>query len=174
MTDGVVTLRRWRAGDADLALRIVLESMDHLRPWMVWAEGYDARAAAEFVATCERNWTSGQTFDYQIVVSDVVVGCASLMRRGDPRGMETGYWLHPAHTGHGYATTAAKALTDEAFRLSTVDSVEIVHEIENHPSEAVPRRLGFTRIGEAKMATPPPVSKDGIGVVWRLERVTAA
>ena len=39
LTHGQVTLRRWHAGDAPVVLRLVTESLEHLRPWMAWAAG---------------------------------------------------------------------------------------------------------------------------------------
>lgn len=33
-----MALRRWRSGDARLCLRLVTESIEHLRPWMPWAK----------------------------------------------------------------------------------------------------------------------------------------
>jgi ribosomal-protein-serine acetyltransferase len=40
ITRGPVTLRRWREDDLDALYRAVIESLDHLRPWMPWAAEY--------------------------------------------------------------------------------------------------------------------------------------
>jgi RimJ/RimL family protein N-acetyltransferase len=40
-----------------------------------------------------------------------VIGSSGLMRRIGPGGLDIGYWLHPAWTGKGLATTAVAALT---------------------------------------------------------------
>ena len=46
ITDGQVTLRRYREEDLDGLLRAVTESLDHLRPWMPWAANYTRQSAA--------------------------------------------------------------------------------------------------------------------------------
>lgn len=162
--DGV-TLRRWRATDAELVDRLVRESLDHLAPWMPWATaGYDRAAAAEFLTRSAARWQRGQEFDYAIVTQDGdVAGSCGLMARAGPGGLEIGYWLHRAHVGKGLATRAVAALTAEAFRVGA-DRVEIVHEPANTASGAIPRRLGYTEVGRRRGGD------DRTYVVWRLER----
>ena len=41
-----VTLRRFRAEDADALFGAVTESLDELRPWMPWAAGYSRASTA--------------------------------------------------------------------------------------------------------------------------------
>lgn len=48
------------------------------------------------------------------------------MARIGPGGLETGYWVHQAHTRRGLATAAAAALTDAALALPGIDRVEIL------------------------------------------------
>jgi hypothetical protein len=48
LTGGQVTLRRWRAADADTVYQVVLQSLEHLLPWMPWASGYGHDDAARF------------------------------------------------------------------------------------------------------------------------------
>jgi RimJ/RimL family protein N-acetyltransferase len=54
------------------------------------------------------------------------------------------YWaLHPAHRGQGYATEAARALIDFAFRRLNLQRIVATTEYENLASQAVMRRLGM-------------------------------
>ena len=63
-----VELRRWRSSDADLVYRLVSESLEHLRPWMPWANSdYGLAEANEYVQRCEADWASGTAFNYLIV-----------------------------------------------------------------------------------------------------------
>ena len=48
LSSGDVTLRRWRADDADLACRLVTGTIEHLRPFMPWAQ---RRAAPPFASS---------------------------------------------------------------------------------------------------------------------------
>jgi RimJ/RimL family protein N-acetyltransferase len=171
LTSGQVTLRRWRAADAPAVYQVVMESLEHLRPWMPWANGYSRDDAVRFTTQSEQDWDAGVAYQYAITTNDAVVGSCGLMRRIGPGGLEIGYWLHPACTGRGLVTAAVAALVGEAFALPDNDRVEIVHGAANIASGGVPRRLGFTEIerrARAQGAVAP--GEVGIEVVWRLTR----
>jgi RimJ/RimL family protein N-acetyltransferase len=171
LTSGQVALRRWRAADADTVYQVVMQSLEHLLPWMPWASGYRRNDAVRFTAQSEQDWESGVAYQYAITTDDAVIGSCGLMRRIGPGGLEIGYWLHPAYTGRGLATAAAAALVRQAFALPDIDRVEIVHDEANTASGGVPRRLGFTEIERRtrpRGAVAP--GEVGIEVVWRLIR----
>jgi ribosomal-protein-serine acetyltransferase len=171
LTSGPVTLRRWRAADADAVYQVVMQSLEHLLPWMQWASGYRHDDAVRFTFQSEQDWESRVAYQYAITTDDAVIGSCGLMRRIGPGGLEIGYWLHPAYTGRGLATTATAALVGQAFALPDIDRVEIVHDQANTASGGIPRRLGFTEIQRrtrAQGALAP--GEVGIEVVWRLTR----
>ena len=167
--NGAVILRRHRADDLDAVLQAVTESIDHLRPWVPWAQGYGRESAAGFLAASAREWEDGTTYNYAITTAGVLAGGIGLMARIGPGGLEIGYWVHQAYTRRGLATAATAALVDQAFRLPGVDRVEIVHDELNVASGGVPRKLGFTEV-ERRPLDPPPAAGTGTGVVWRLVR----
>lgn len=169
--DGV-RLRRWRPSDVDLILRVVTESADHLTPWMSWATGFDRAGAADYLRRCDDDWRGGKAYNFAIVAAgDEVVGGCGLMARIGPGGLEIGYWLHPHHTGRGIATRAAAALTAEAFRIGA-ERVEIVTDVANVRSAAIPRRLGFVEIARRPTDQPPTPARRGVNIVWRLSAAT--
>lgn len=165
---GEVTLRRWRDTDATALHALVQESLDHLRPWMAWvSDGYSTDAATEFVTATADDWASGRAYNYAIFVSGRLAGAASLMARAGPGGLEIGYWLHPAYVGRGAATRAASLLADEAFRTGS-RRVEIVTDVANFRSAAIPRRLGFVEAERRSPQEPITPGEDGVDIVWRL------
>jgi len=172
LSSGPVQLRRWRPADADLCLRLVTESLDHLSPWMVWATpDYDPTATQAYLQRCEEDWADGTAFQYLILDDGAPAGSAGLMARIDPGGLEIGYWVHRAHTGRGVATTAAAALTEAALALPGIDHVEIHHDQLNVASERVPVKLGYTHVNtgpETRFDRAPADS--GISKVWRITR----
>jgi len=166
---GPLTLRRWRRDDEEAVYTAVIESQHHLRPWMPWAAGYSRETAAGFLAACDRDWESGDAYNYAMTVDGQVAGSCGLMARIGPGGLEIGYWVHQAYVRRGLATAAAAALADAAFALSGINHVEIVHDELNDASGAIPRKLGFTEIGSRSLGVKPEAGT-GIGIVWRLSR----
>ncbi|MER7946426.1 GNAT family N-acetyltransferase [Streptomyces sp. NPDC096079] len=171
LADGL-TLRAFDA-EADLTefFRVIEESVDHLRPWMPWIADHSFEETAAFLAGRAELWASGAQYSYAVVLDGAVVGSCGLHRLDDtPDGViEIGYWLHPAVTGRGLATRAARALVEQGFRLPGVTAVEIVHDVANHASAAVPARLGFTaHLRRPHEPTAP--AETGEDQVWRLER----
>ena len=169
---GPVTLRRFRADDLDILFQAVTESLDHLRPWLPWAADYTRPSAAEYLAHSVRSWADGSEYNYAIITDGALAGAVSLIARIGPGGLEIGYWVHRAYTRRGLATAASAALTEQAFRLPDVDRVEIVHDELNTASGGVPRKLGFTQVERRPLELRPPAG-NGVGVVWRLTRLTA-
>ena len=82
----------------------------------------------------------------------VRVGQAGLLRceiDGSPE-IEVGWWLAASAWGHGYATEAALALRDFAFRELGLDRLSIVLYAENVKSVAVAERIGGRYQGPAR------------------------
>ena len=76
LSHGQVSLRRRRRDDAAALLAAVMESQQHLRPWMPWADYYGEDRAAEYLRECEAQWASGDAFAYAIIAGDQIVGRA--------------------------------------------------------------------------------------------------
>jgi RimJ/RimL family protein N-acetyltransferase len=166
---GPVTLRRWTAADVDDQYRVVGESLSHIGPWMAWAtHGYSDADALRHVEHVQEEWAHGSGYGYAIRLGHgALVGGCGMSNRIGPGGLEIGYWLHRAHTGHGYITAAVAALAAEAFRIGA-DRVEIVHDVANLRSGAVPRRLGFTEVARRPPQEELSPGEAGEDVVWRL------
>jgi len=172
LSHGQVSLRRWRPEDAAELLAAVLASQEQLRPWMPWADSYDAGNAAEFLSDCQTQWASGADFAYAITIGDQIVGGAGLHDRIGPDGLEIGYWVHSGWTGRGVATDAAAALTEAALALPGIDKVEIHHDAANKASGRIPAKLGYVRLGERprrELSAPAP-GQTGTEVVWQVTR----
>ncbi len=168
---GAVILRRNRPGDAAAVARAVGESLDHLEPWMPWAQPGAAtvEAQAARIAEVEAGWQRGTDFVYVLRRpgdgDDVVIGIIGLHRRGGPRLMEIGYWTHVDHIGHGYMTAAAKATTDAVEALGDVDRVEIHTDEANFRSAAIPQKLGY-RLARVDVRRPEAPGETGRLQIW--------
>lgn len=63
------------------------------------------------------------------------------------------------------------SLVHEAFTLPDLDRVEILHDLANTRSGAVPRRLGFIEVERrARRRAAVSSGESGIEVVWRPAR----
>jgi RimJ/RimL family protein N-acetyltransferase len=73
------------------------------------------------------------------------IGQVGLLRQELPAGAdwEVGYLLHAAHWHNGYATEAALAVRDYAFRVLAPARVISLIRPENTPSQRVALRLGM-------------------------------
>lgn len=60
---------------------------------------------------------------------------------------EIGYWLLPSHRGQGVVSEAVRDLCHWAIRAREIHRIQIRCAVENHSSNAIPRRLGFTLEG---------------------------
>ena len=60
---------------------------------------------------------------------------------------EIGYWLLPAYRGKGIITHAVRYLCQWAVCKRNINRIQIRCAVENHPSNAIPKRLGFTLEG---------------------------
>lgn len=169
---GDLTLAAWRPADDRRALAAVVESLPELAPWMPWAtEAYDIAASRDYLRHTGVEWASGAGYTYALVETadpeGPVLGAVGLHRRIGPGAFEIGYWVRSSHTGRGYATRAAAALTRAAFALPGIDRVEIHHDVANPASGRVPERLGFTRFAMVAVPAQAP-SETGQQHHWRL------
>ena len=164
-------LRRWSAGDAHQLSAAVAESQEHLRPWMAWVadEPLTIVQRRELIIGFERDWRDGGDAVLGIFLDGRVVGGCGLHGRIARDGLELGYWIHPRFTRRGLATTAARLLTDGALALPRVTHVEIHHDKANVASAGVPRKLGFSLLGEFPDVVEAPAEM-GIECRWRMDR----
>ena len=164
-------LRRWRPADAEMQHRAVVESLEHLRPWMAWIadEPLPLGRRRQMLCDWERDRVRGGSVILGVFSQDHVAGGAGLHRRRGPGVLEIGYWTHPGFVRRGFATAVARLLTDAAFGVADIDEVEIRHDKANVASAGIPRRLGYELVAEAPATAVAPAGV-GIDCVWRVTR----
>jgi RimJ/RimL family protein N-acetyltransferase len=174
LADVGVVLRRYERDDLDALHTAIEESRAHLRPFMPWADGTRADTT-DFLAAAIDSWEAGTEFNYGIFDGGEVVGGCGLHARLRPGALEIGYWLRAWATGRGIVTAAAQALTDAAFALPDVESVEIHCDEANVRSAAVPRRLGYRldRIEDDQISAPGDLGRSMIWIKRRSSSTAA-
>lgn len=164
-------LRRWLPEDALALSGAVVESSEHLRPWMAWIaeEPLTIEQRRSMLIGFERDWLGGGDMVLGMFLDGRVVGGCGLHRRVARDGLEIGYWVHPHFTRRGLATTAAQLLTDAALTLPGITHVEIHHDKANVASAGVPRRLGFWLLVEVPDEMQAP-AESAVECQWRMDR----
>jgi ribosomal-protein-serine acetyltransferase len=168
-----LVLRRWTPDDLEIMAQAVRESVEHLRPWMPWVanEPLSVAGRRELIDEFERNWLAGGDVVMGVFVEGRVAGGCGLHHRIGPGGLEIGYWTHPSFLRRGIATSAARLLTDTAFRQTDITHVEIHHDKANVASAGIPHKLGFHFVREVADSPDAP-SEIGLSCEWRHTRET--
>ncbi len=159
-------LRAPSEADGPAMHRAVAASLPELRRWMVWAQqpldeaGYASNMAAAAEAFAERSelryliWDAG---------GRELLGSTGFhaLYWPVPRA-EIGYWIHSRHTGQGYASEAARALTEFGFGTLGFRRIEIRCDALNEASAHIARKLGY---GLDARLVNNAVASDGAGEV---------
>lgn len=134
-------------GEGPVLHNAILESFDHLKPWMPWATGESTLAGAEL--HCRRahaEFILRQNFVLSIYSRETgeLVGSTGFHNPNwDVPSLHIGYWIRAREEGKGYITEAVNALTRYAFEVIGVRRLEIRCNANNPRSLAVMLRLGF-------------------------------
>ena len=147
-------VRPYRETDAEEMFQAIVESREHLLPWMPFAAGYQSvDEAHEFVNRCIARWRLREDFIVGIwdVGSGRYVGSSGLHPRDwKIPAFEIGYWLRRDAEGHGYITETVRLLTEYAFTSLGARRVMIRCDARNTRSAAAARRAGFTLEGRLR------------------------
>ncbi|MFC9326090.1 GNAT family N-acetyltransferase [Kitasatospora sp. NPDC057015] len=168
LADGY-SLHRRSAAHAPALNALVRANLDHLRPWMPWADRAPRpEETLEMIHGGDRAWSAGSDYLYLLAPDAepaAVVGAFGLHDRIGPGVLEIGYWMDHGHTGRGLATSAAGALTAAALALPGIARTEIHCDEANLRSAAVPRRLGYRldRIADTPITVP---GETGRKMIW--------
>ncbi len=165
-------LRCWDPADAPLLKEAIDASLDHLRPWMPWAENEpeDLPAKVARLRRFRAEFDLGQNFIYGIFDREErrVLGGTGLHLRVGPGALEIGYWIRADEIDQGLATEVAAALTRVAFEVEQVNRVEIRCDPANVRSAAVPRKLGFVHEATLRGNSPRADGTYRDTMVWAL------
>jgi len=129
---------------------------------------YGEAEARAFIARSAQPQAAGATYALTLVDSGAFIGCAGL--QATERGLELGYWIGQPYWSKGYATEAAHALVDLAFRATDIQALHVSCRVVNPASRRVIHKCGFQYAGQGMMdslaAGRAPVER------YRLDRKT--
>jgi len=175
LADGI-TLRWFNVDDADAIARAVCESLDHLKPWMPWADAQSADAEFQRGRLQNQPQQRARAEEWQYGIFDAdgeraLLGSIGLMTRRGPGTLEIGYWLHVDAGRRGVATNAARALTDVGMQMRDIDRMLITCDEANARSAAIPARLGY-KLERVEQRQPEAPGESGRLQLWVLRTRT--
>lgn len=121
-TDRLV-IRSYELDDVDAVFRAIDSCRDELLPWMVWVrtQHLEPASTAQYIAAQIMNTRRPETWDgiglgvFLKETGEYIGGSGVHDVRRDTASCETGYWIHTAHTGRGYATEVCRRAIDWAL-----------------------------------------------------------
>jgi len=106
---------------------------------------YGQREARSFIRAVAEG-QAGTAYALTLADSGAFIGGAGLNPK--EQGLELGYWVGEPHWGKGYATEAAHALIDLAFRATSIDRLHASCRVQNEGSRRVIHKCGFQYAGQ--------------------------
>lgn len=167
-----LTIRRYVMSDVALLHGAIVESTEHLRPWMAWIsfEPLVLTDRTQLMENWRRQWDNCEDFLMGVFDEGELVASTGLHPRGGVDSVEIGYWVHVRHIKNAVATRVVNALTATAFETwAHIDRVEIHVDDNNTASVRVAQRCGYVLSGTAQRAPQAP-GESGRLLHWKKER----
>jgi RimJ/RimL family protein N-acetyltransferase len=148
LTDGVIALRPFVPDDADAVAHACADP--DIPRWTFMTDGLTPDQARDWIERAHEQLERGRAIRLAIV--DAGTG-AFLGQVGvghldwDQLVGEVFYWVAAPVRGRGFASRAARMVTDWAFATLDLARIEITVDPDNHASQRVAEAAGFTREG---------------------------
>lgn len=110
---------------------------------------YDEEDARAFVEASRTRQRAGCSYAIALAETGAFIGCAGLY--AGEHGLELGYWIGEPYWGNGYATEAAHALVDLAFRATAIERLNASCRVTNSASRRVIHKCGFQYAGQGML-----------------------
>jgi len=110
---------------------------------------YGEAEAHAFLAMAAERRSQGCAYAVTLAENGAFVGCAGL--NATSRGLEIGYWIGEPYWKRGYATEAAHALVDLAFRATGITELHVSCRVINPASRRVIHKCGFQYAGQGML-----------------------
>jgi len=145
ITDGRISLRRYRPGDAQALYEAVTESIDELPPWGFFHAGFTLEEAEEEVVSRMSYWDKGVNYSFVIEepAGETFVGnCRIEEIEREQNRAALGWWVRTSRTRRGIATAAGRLAAQAAFEDLQFDKLFIYTRAENIASRRVAEKIG--------------------------------
>jgi [ribosomal protein S5]-alanine N-acetyltransferase len=147
-------IRPLEPGDAGPLARLFAANREFMAPFEPpRPEGYYTESVqAERIADLLVRTAEDHVYGFVVLDQGEIAGRITLSEvvRGPLQSANVGYWIDQGRNGRGLATRALAALLETAFGELGLHRVGACTRLENHASQRVLAKNGFTRIGIAR------------------------
>ena len=141
-----IEIRKLSPSDTEGFHQAVVESAQHISPWLPWCRAdYTMAEAIEWTYSADEVWDAGT--DYRFVIEDKVqhrilgsVGINQVIQQHKIGNL--GYWVRHSALNKGVCTKASRLAVEYAFNVLGFQRIEIHLHPENKASDAVALKLG--------------------------------
>lgn len=133
---------------------LVEQNRPFLRTWLTWLDNLQtAEHFHNFIQGAKHRMLNHAELSCVIMENGQVAGRIGLYYIDQSNKIASiGYWLGESYQGKGIITRACKAIIKYGFTTMGLNRIEIKCAVENHKSQAIPERLGFSREGILRQA----------------------
>ncbi|MBB71485.1 MAG: ribosomal-protein-serine acetyltransferase [Legionellales bacterium] len=152
LTDGRITIRKFRQRDVFPLYEAIHSSVTELYPYLPWCHpDYSLVDSEEWIRSREQYWHIGASYDFAVVSNDndkeILGGVGLNLIEPDQRKANIGYWVRTDSASKGIATESVRLLIKFAIEDLGYQRVEIVISTDNAPSLRVAEKLDAVKEG---------------------------
>lgn len=141
----IVTLRNAQIGDAEVICQAINTHRNYLSKWLPFVVHiHDVADEEDFLSSMLAEPYEKRNIVFIIEKEKEFCGLIGFINTDIiNHRTEIGYWLLPEYQGKGIMTRCVRYLCEWSVRERDINRVQIRCAVGNHPSNAVPQRLGF-------------------------------
>ena len=145
ITDGHISLRKYRIGDEFALYEAISESIVELTRWGFYHVGFTMEDAANDVASRIATWAEGEAYTFLIeeLPGPAFVGNCRIEEIEPERNHASlGWWVRTRRTRKGIATAAGRLVARAALEDLQLSSLSIYTNADNTASRRVAEKIG--------------------------------
>jgi ribosomal-protein-serine acetyltransferase len=145
VTDGRISIRKYRNGDEFALYEALRESIVELTRWGFYRVDFTMQDAVNDVASRITTWTAGEAYTFLIeeLPGPVFLGnCRIEELELERNHASLGWWVRTSKTGKGIATAAGRLVAQAAFEELGLSSLSIYTNADNTASRRVAEKIG--------------------------------
>ncbi|BBH52164.1 GNAT family N-acetyltransferase [Fluviispira sanaruensis] len=133
---------------------IIEKNRSYLKQWLPWLNHSNSTSDSEqFIKKCMQDYGDKKSLTLAIFYENTLVGLISFNEiHLEKNTTKIGYWLVESHMGQGIMSAACKTFIQYGMAELNLKKFIICCAKQNHKSNAIPLRLGFTKVEEVKDA----------------------